>query len=123
MFTSVAVFSLSLVVFGLSRDLVLSLVALAISGAADMVSVVIRQTMVQIDTPDAMRGRVSAFNSIAVTASNQLGDFRCGVLAHLVGAVPAVVAGAVAGIAITGLWIYWFPGLWARKRIDEAPPG
>jgi MFS family permease len=123
MFTSVAVFSLSLVVFGLSRDLVLSLVALAISGAADMVSVVIRQTMVQIDTPDPMRGRVSAFNSIAVTASNQLGDFRCGALAHLVGAVPAVVAGAVAGIAITGLWIYWFPGLWARKRIDESPPG
>lgn len=120
MFASVAVFSLALVVFGLSRDLVLSLVALAVSGAADMVSVVIRQTMVQIDTPDSMRGRVSAFNSIAVTASNQLGDFRCGALAHLVGAIPAVVAGAVAGIVITGLWIRWFPGLWARSRIDES---
>ncbi|MFM7571082.1 MAG: MFS transporter, partial [Betaproteobacteria bacterium] len=55
-----------------------------------------------------------------VTASNQLGDFRCGALAHLVGAVPAVVAGAVAGIVITGLWIRWFPGLWARSRIDES---
>jgi MFS family permease len=119
LFASVAVFSLALVVFGLSRDLVLSLVALAVSGAADMVSVVIRQTLVQIDTPDTMRGRVSAFNSIAVTASNQLGDFRCGALAHLMGAVPAVIAGAAAGLAITVLWIRWFPSLWERKRIEE----
>lgn len=119
MFASVAVFSLALLVFGVSRDLLLSLIALAVSGAADMVSVVIRQTMVQIDTPDAMRGRVSAFNSIAVTASNQLGDFRCGALAHLMGTVPAVVAGAVAGVLITAFWIRWFPGLWARERMDE----
>jgi MFS family permease len=120
LFSSVAVFSLSLLVFGLSRDLVLSLVALAVSGAADMVSVVIRQTLVQIDTPDTMRGRVSAFNSIAVTASNQLGDFRCGALAHLMGVVPAVIAGAAAGLAITVLWIRWFPSLWERKRIEES---
>lgn len=120
LFSSVAVFSLSLVAFGLSRDLTLSLAALAVSGAADMVSVVIRQTLVQIDTPDIMRGRVSAFNSIAVTASNQLGDFRCGALAHLMGAEPAVIAGAAAGLAITVLWVRWFPSLWDRKRIDES---
>ncbi len=119
LFSSVAVFSLSLVVFGLSRDLALSLAALVLSGAADMVSVVIRQTLVQIDTPDTMRGRVSAFNSIAVTGSNQLGDFRCGALAHLIGAVPAVIAGAAAGLAITVLWVRWFPSLWERKRMDE----
>jgi uncharacterized protein (DUF2062 family) len=71
-----------------------------------------------------MRGRVSAFNSIAVTASNQLGDFRCGALAHLLGAVPAVIAGAAAGLVITVLWVRWFPSLWDRKRIDEsALPG
>ena len=121
MFASVAVFSLALLVFGWSTDLRLSLAALAVSGAADMVSVVIRQTMVQIDTPDAMRGRVSAFNALAITGSNQLGDFRCGLAAHWMGAVPAVVSGACAGLLITALWIRWFPGLWARERLDESP--
>ncbi len=122
MFGSVAVFALSLLVFGLSTNFWLSLFSLAVSGAADMVSVVIRQTMVQIDTPDEMRGRVSAFNALAITASNQLGDFRCGIAAHWIGAVPAVVSGAVAGVLVTALWIRWFPGLWARERL-EADPG
>ncbi len=120
MFLSVAVFSIALAVFGLSTHLWLSLAALAVSGAADMVSVVIRQTMVQLDTPDEMRGRVSAFNALAITASNQLGDFRCGAVAHLVGAVPAVIAGAAAGLVITALWIRWFPGLWERQKLT--PP-
>lgn len=131
MFGSVAVFALALIVFGLSTELWLSLAALAVSGAADMVSVVIRQTMVQIDTPDAMRGRVSALNALAITGSNQLGDFRCGLAAHWMGAMPAVVSGACAGLLITALWIRWFPGLWARERLEEpsevgetaTPPG
>jgi MFS family permease len=119
LFASVVVFSLSLAVFGLSSNLWLSLVALAVSGAADMVSVVIRQTMVQLDTPDEMRGRVSAFNALAITASNQLGDFRCGAAAHWFGSVPAVLSGAVAGLIISALWIRWFPALWRRERLDE----
>lgn len=121
MFASVAIFSVALVVFGLSTNLFVSLLALAVSGAADMVSVVIRQTMVQLDTPDTMRGRVSAVNALAITASNQLGDFRCGATAHWLGAVPAVVAGAAAGLVITVLWIRWFPALWQRKRLDPEP--
>ena len=120
MFGGVLVFALSLIVFGLSTNLMLSLCALAVSGAADMISVVIRQTMVQIDTPDAMRGRVSAFNSVAVTASNQLGDFRCGMAAHWLGAMPAVVSGAVAGAIVTLLWIRWFPMLWRRQKLDQS---
>ena len=84
-----------MVVFGLSRSFLVSLVALAVSGGADMVNVVIRQTLVQLETPDAMRGRVSAVNSIFIGASNQLGEFESGATAALPGAVGSVVLGGV----------------------------
>ena len=78
MFVSVAIYGVSIVVFGLSRDFMLSFVALAVGGGADMVSVVVRQTLVQLDTPDDMRGRVSAVNGVFIGASNELGEFRAG---------------------------------------------
>ena len=117
LFASVAVFSLSLVAFGLSRDLMLSLAALAVSGAADMVSVVIRQTLVQIDTPDVMRGRVSAVNGIFIGASNELGAFESGALAALTGPVAAVVIGGVGSIVVAGAWAHLFPELRKRDRL------
>ena len=93
---AVGLFGLCMVVFGLSRSFWLSLGVLAISGAADMVSVVIRQTLVQLDTPDAMRGRVAAVNSIFIGASNQLGEFESGATAALLGPVGATVMAASA---------------------------
>jgi MFS family permease len=117
MFVSVAVYGLAIIVFGLSHDFVLSLVALAASGAGDMISVVVRQTLVQIDTPDAMRGRVSAVNSTFIGASNELGEFRAGTVAEWMGPVGAVVAGGVGTLIVAGLWWRWFPSLAHRDRM------
>ncbi|WP_096704482.1 MFS transporter [Magnetospirillum sp. 15-1] len=108
---AVAVFGLGTVVFGLSTSFPLSLAALAVLGAADMVSVVLRQTLVQISTPDDMRGRVSAVNLVFITASNELGEFESGVAAALLGTVPAVVAGGVGCLVVAGLWAWRFPAL------------
>src|SRR3712207_7326157 len=105
-----------MVVFGLSKDFLLSLAALAVSGAADMVSVVVRQTLVQIETPDAMRGRVAAVNSAFIGASNELGEFESGTLAGLVGAAPAVVLGGAGTLLVAALWARWFPDLRRRDR-------
>ena len=85
------------------------MVALFINGAVDMVSVVVRQTLVQLDTPDEMRGRVSAVNSIFIGASNQLGEFESGATAALFGPVGAVVLGGVGTLVVVGLWMRWFP--------------
>jgi hypothetical protein len=93
------------------------MIALAVSGAADMVSVVIRQTLVQLDTPDAMRGRVSAVNGTFIGASNELGEFRAGTVAEWVGPVGAVIAGGVGTLIVAGLWIRWFPSLARRDRL------
>jgi len=117
MFVSVAVYGLAIVVFGLSHDFVLSLVALAVSGGADMISVVVRQTLVQLDTPDAMRGRVSAVNSTFIGASNELGEFRAGTAAEWMGPVAAVVAGGVGTLLVAALWVRWFPSLAQRDRL------
>lgn len=117
MFQAVAVFGLATIGFGLSRDLVLSLLFLFVMGAADMVSVFIRQTLVQIDTPDAMRGRVSAVNSVFIGASNELGEFESGMLAWLIGTVPAVVIGGLGTLAVAALWARWFPELRQRDRL------
>ena len=117
MFVSVAVFGLAVIVFGLSHNFLLSLVALAVSGGADMVSVVIRQTMVQLDTPDAMRGRVSAVNSTFIGASNELGEFRAGTAAEWMGPIGAVVAGGVGTLIVAALWYRWFPSLAHRDRL------
>jgi MFS family permease len=116
--SAVAVFGACMVVFGLSPSFALSLAALAISGCADMVSVVVRQTLVQLETPDAMRGRVGAVNSIFIGASNQLGEFESGATAALLGPVGSVVLGGVATIAIASSWRSLFPALARRDRLD-----
>ena len=118
MFAGVAVFGVATVVFGLSTNYLLSLVALIVIGASDMVSVYIRHMLVQLETPDAIRGRVSAVNAVFIGASNELGDFESGVTAAWWGLKPAVVVGGIASIAIAGLWMRWFPAL---RRIDEFP--
>ncbi len=115
---AVGLFGLCMVVFGLSRSFWLSLGVLAISGAADMVSVVIRQTLVQLDTPDAMRGRVAAVNSIFIGASNQLGEFESGATAALLGPVGATVMGGVGTMMVALLWVRVFPALASRDRLD-----
>jgi hypothetical protein len=120
MFLAVIVFGAATVVFGLSRILWLSLVALAVMGAADTVSVVVRASLVQLSTPDAMRGRVSAVNYLFINASNQLGAFESGVVASLLGAVPAVVVGGFGTIAVALLWMKLFPTLRQVERLDGA---
>ena len=114
---AVAVFGACMVVFGLSTSLWLSLAVLAISGGADMVSVVIRQTLVQLETPDAMRGRVSAVNSIFIGASNQLGEFESGATAALLGPVGSVVLGGVGTLLVAAMWFKLFPSLAQRDRL------
>jgi MFS family permease len=111
MFAAVSVFGFATVIFGLSQNVYLSLAALAILGAADTVSVVIRFSLVQIQTPDGMRGRVSALNSLFIVSSNTLGDFESGAAAALFGAVPAVLLGGGATILIALLWMVLFPSL------------
>lgn len=119
LFAAVAVFGLATIVFGLSSRIEISLLALFVLGAADMVSVVVRQTLVQHDTPDAMRGRVSAVNAVFIGASNELGQFESGALAALIGAVGSVVFGGVGTLAVAGLWSRWFPELLARDRLTD----
>ncbi|MDM0059273.1 MFS transporter [Variovorax sp. J22G47] len=114
---AVAAFGLCMVVFGLSRSFLVSLVVLAVSGGADMVNVVIRQTLVQLETPDEMRGRVSAVNSIFIGASNQLGEFESGATAALLGPVGSVVAGGVGTVLVAAAWFRLFPSLAQRDRI------
>lgn len=116
MFISLACFGASIVVFGLSETFWISLLALAAYGGADMISVYVRQTLVQIATPDDMRGRVSAVNSVSINASNELGDFRAGSMAALVGTVPAVVVGGIVTLGVTGVWFLIFPMI---RRIDR----
>ncbi len=114
---AVGVFGLATVVFGLSTHFGLSLVALAVTGAADNISVVTRQTLVQLETPDEMRGRVSAVNSIFIGASNQLGEFESGATAALFGPVGSVVLGGVGTVLVAALWLRLFPALARRDRM------
>ena len=118
----VAVYGLSIVVFGLSTSMWLSLLALAVGGAADMVSVVLRQTILPLVTPDRLRGRVSAVEMVFISASNELGAFESGVAAALIGAVPAVVIGGVLTVAIAVSWTRFFPALARVDRLDELRP-
>ena len=117
MLVAVALYGVCMVVFGLSTSFALSLMVLAISGGADMVSVVVRQTLVQIETPNAMRGRVSAVNSVFIGASNQLGEFESGATAALLGPVGSVVAGGIGTLLVAALWLKWFPALAHRDRM------
>jgi len=118
MFQAVIVFGLATIVFAVSRSMALSVVALAIMGAADTVSVVIRFSLVQLATPDEMRGRVGAVNFLFINASNQLGQFESGLTAALFGAVPAAVLGGVGTVAIALLWMKLFPTLRNVERLE-----
>ena len=120
--TVVAAYGVTIVAFGLSTTMWLSLLALAAGGAVDMVSVVLRQTILPLVTPDELRGRVNAVEMVFISASNELGAFESGVAAALVGAVPAVVIGGVATIAIAALWWRAFPALRDVDRLDELRP-
>ena len=119
MFAAVALFGAATIVFGISRWFPLSALALAVLGASDMISVVIRQTLVQIGTPDAMRGRVSAVNSVFIGTSNQLGEFESGVTAALFGTVASVVIGGVGTIVVVLMWRRLFPTLLHVDRLDD----
>ena len=116
---SVAFYGVCMLAFGLSRVFPLSLAVLALSGSADMVSVVVRQTLVQLDTPDAMRGRVGAVNSMFIGASNQLGEFESGATAAWFGPVGSVVLGGCATLLVVASWWRLFPGLAARRTFEE----
>jgi MFS family permease len=115
---SIGVFGAATMVFGVSRSLWLSMLALVVTGAADMASVVIRQTLVQLETPDGMRGRVSAVNAIFVGASSQLGEFESGSLASIMGPVGAVVLGGAVTCLVALTWAWRFPQLLARRTLD-----
>ncbi|MCY1495010.1 Enterobactin exporter EntS [compost metagenome] len=119
MFTSVGVFGVATIAFGLSTSFWFSLAVLAVLGAADMISMVIRGAFVQLHTPDEMRGRVSAVNGLFIGASNQLGEFESGVTAHWLGTVPAVVLGGVGTLIVTGAWMKLFPTLAQRDRLHS----
>ena len=119
LFRAVVVFGIATCVFGLSTNFALSIVALSVLGAADVVSMVIRVSLAQIRTPDAMRGRVSAVHSLFTGTSNQLGAFESGLAAALLGTVPAVLLGGVGTIAVAGLWLVFFPELRRLGRFEE----
>ena len=121
--TAVAIFGVATIVFGLSRWFPLSLLALAILGASDMISVVVRSSLVQLETPDEMRGRVSAVNFIFIGTSNQLGEFESGLTAAWFGTMPAVVFGGIGTLLVVALWRGWFPQLFARDRLQPEASG
>jgi hypothetical protein len=111
MFGAVALFGVATIVFGLSVWYPLSLLALFVLGASDMVSVNIRSSLIQLSTPDVMRGRVSAVSMLFIGASNELGEFESGTTAALMGTVPAVVAGGIGTLLVVALWMKLFPPL------------
>ena len=123
MFASVVIFGIGTIVFGLSTDFGVSLAALAVTGAADQISVYIRSALVQFATPDAMRGRVSAVSTLFISASNELGGFESGVTAALFGTVPAVVIGGVGTLVVVAVWMRAFPPLTAVDRLRDVMPG
>ncbi|MBX3483313.1 MFS transporter [Phenylobacterium sp.] len=118
MFWAVAAFGVATIVFGLSRSVWVSVFALAILGAADMLSVFVRQTLVQLVTPDHMRGRVASVSSVFVGASNELGEFESGVVARLLGPIGAAIFGGVGAVIVTGLWAKLFPDLRRADRLE-----
>ena len=121
MFAAVITFGAANVVFGISTSFPLSLAALVVLGAADVISVVIRHSLVQIETPDPMRGRVSAVNSMFIGTSNQLGEFESGVTAAWFGVVPAVIIGGVGTVLTAVAWMRFFPDLARVDTIGRGP--
>ncbi len=120
MFGAVAVFGLANLVFALSHWFALSMLALAVAGAADMVSVYIRSALVQFSTPDSMRGRVNAVNMLFIGSSNELGEFRAGTSASWMGAVPAAIVGSLCTLGVVGGWMAWFKPLRDVDRLEDA---
>jgi MFS family permease len=118
MLAAVGVFGAATIVFGLSRSMPLSMLCLGLLGAADMFSVYVRQSLIQLYTPDAMRGRVGAVSSLFISASNELGEAESGFLGALIGPVVAVIAGGVGAIGVVLLWAWWFPELRLAKSFD-----
>jgi MFS family permease len=120
LFIGVAIFGLAIIVFGLSTNFILSLAALIVMGAGDMLSVYIRHLLVQLETPDHIRGRVSAVSAVFIGASNELGEFESGITAAWFGLVPAVVLGGVATMGVTALWTRLFPVIYQMDRLPES---
>lgn len=118
MFWAVAAFGVATIVFGLSRNMWLSVAALAVLGAADMISVYVRQTLMQIVTPDDMRGRVSSVSYLFISGSNELGEFESGVVSRFIGPVGAAIFGGIGTLGVTGLWAWMFPDLRKADRLD-----
>ncbi len=118
MFSGVALFGVSTIVFGISKVFWVSFIALFLLGLGDMISVFVRQLLVQLETPDAIRGRVSAVSSMFIGASNELGEFESGLAARALGLVPSVVLGGIATLVVIGAYLKLFPGL---RRMDEFP--
>ena len=116
----VALFGVGTIIFGISTNTEVSIAALALMGAADMVSVYVRESLIALWTPDQLRGRVNAVNMVFVGASNELGEFRAGTMAAIFGAVPAVVIGGIGTLVVAAIWASSFPKL---RRIDtlDAP--
>jgi MFS family permease len=117
LFLTVSCYGLATIGFGLSESFILSLLFLTAVGASDMVSVVIRMTIMQAETPNELRGRVAAVNSLFITSSNELGQLEAGILAGFIGAVPAVVFGGLGAIIVAGVWSRLFPGLRNRDHL------
>lgn len=120
MFGGVTAFGLATIVFGLSTNLAVSFIALAVLGTGDMVSVYLRHLLVQLETPDDIRGRVSAVNAVFIGASNELGEFESGVTAAWLGTVRAVVVGGIATLIVAACWARWFPQLRAMDELPQA---
>lgn len=122
MFGAIAIFGIGTVVFGVSENFVLSLIALTVMGMADQISVVTRNTLVQLATPEGMRGRVSALHMLFVGTSNEFGEFRAGTMAAWLGAVPAVLVGGAGVLGVVGLWMWLFPDLRKVDRLTDITP-
>jgi len=119
LFVGVAIFGLATVVFGLSRNFYLSLAALLVTGASDMISVFIRSSLINFATPDTMRGRVGAVSMLFVGASGELGEFESGITAAWFGTIPAVVIGGAGTLAVVAIWMWLFPPLRKVDRLTD----
>jgi hypothetical protein len=119
MLASVLAFGLATIAFGISKSFAVSLLMLVLTGATDMVSVIVRHTMIQLSTPDEMRGRVSAVNMVFIGASNEVGQFESGLTAHWFGTEPSVVLGGIGTVVIVVLWAWFFPAL---RNVDRLVP-
>ena len=120
LFAGVIAFGLATITFGISTNMIVTVIALAVLGAGDMVSVYLRHLLVQLETPDEIRGRVSAVNAVFIGASNELGEFESGVTAAWWGTVRAVVIGGLATLTVAACWAIWFPQL---RSLDRLPKG